>query len=76
MYLSLVIATTAELLIPDAANATAWGKCHSSEPDPVGPLNIRMNAPPVELALTFPCWKRNGIPWPSGVFGCHLCCAT
>ena len=20
--------------------------------------------------------KKKNVPWPSGVFGCHLCCAT
>lgn len=73
--LSHVMETIAELLMPEAGNASAWGKFHSSEPDPAGPLNMRMNAPLVELALGFPCWKRNGAPWPSGVFGCHLCWA-
>ena len=74
--MSHVIETIAELLIPDAANARAWGKCHSSAPDPAGPLNMRRNVPPAELAEALPCWKRNGVPWPSGVLGCHLCCAT
>lgn len=68
--------TTAVLLIPDAANANAWGNCHSSVPDPAGPLNMRMKVPLAELAAAFPCWKRKGVPCPSGVLGCHLCCAT
>jgi hypothetical protein len=63
------------LLIPDEANASAWGKCHSSPPDTDCPLNIRMNVPPAELVKAFPCWKRKGVPWPSGVLGCHLCWA-
>lgn len=67
--------TTAVLLIPDEGNAIAWGKCHSSAMDPDGPLNMRMNVPPAEVAKAFPCWKRKGAPWPSGVLGCHLCCA-
>lgn len=73
--LSHVTATIDELLIPDAGNAKACGKCQSSEPTP-GPLNMRISVPPLELAAALPCWKRNGVPWPSGVFGCHLCCAT
>ncbi|KAL6004725.1 hypothetical protein ACLOJK_005280 [Asimina triloba] len=47
--------TMAELLIPDAAKANARGKWHSSEPVPVGPLNMRMKAPPAELVMAFPC---------------------
>lgn len=74
--LSHVTATTAEPLIPAAGKAEACGKCHSSEPEPAGPLNIRMKAPPVDPATAFPCWKRNGFPWLSVILGCNLCCAT
>lgn len=74
--LSLVITTIAVLLIPDVGNANAWGKWPSSETAPTGALNIRINPPAEELVVAFPWWKRKGAPWPSGVFGCHLCCAT
>lgn len=47
--------TTAELLIPEEANASARGKCHSSAPDPPGPLNMRKNVPLAGLAEAFPC---------------------
>lgn len=70
-----MIETIAELRIPEVENANAWGKCHSSAPEPVGPLNIRINEPPAEFAPDFPYSKRKGVPCPSGVFGCHLCCA-
>ena len=49
------MATIAELVIPDAANASACGNCHSSEPDLAGPLNIRINVPPAEPDVAFPC---------------------
>lgn len=53
--MSHVIETIAELLIPDVANARAWGKCLSSVPDPAGPLNMRISVPPVELVEALPC---------------------
>lgn len=53
--LSHVIETISELLIPDVANARAWGKCQSSAPDPAGPLNMRINVPLAELAEALPC---------------------
>lgn len=71
--LSYKIETIAELRIPEVGNANAWGKCHSSDPEPVDPLNIRINEPPAKFAPDFPCSKRKGVPFPSGVFGCHLC---
>lgn len=46
------------------------------EAELLGLLNILKKLPPVEFAKTFPCWNRNGAPWPSGVLGCHLCNAT
>lgn len=72
---SQVIEMIAWLLIPETPNANAWGYSHSS-PVPVGPLNMRLSGPPPEPDAAFPRWKRNGVPWPSGVLGCHLCCAT
>lgn len=55
MSLSQVMETIDELLIPDAANAGAWGNCHSSAVEPACPLNMRMNVPLVEFNEDFPC---------------------
>ena len=46
--------TMVELLIPEVAKARARGKCHSSELEPIGPLNTRMNVPLLELPMAFP----------------------
>lgn len=73
--MSQVIATTSELLIPEAANVSAWGKSHRSEVEALDFVNIRISVLVEAFEVAFPCWKRNGVPWSSGVFGCHLCCA-
>lgn len=52
--LSAVTETTAVLLIPDAGNADASGNCQSLILGPAGPLNMRINVPPAELAKAFP----------------------
>jgi len=49
-----VIETIAWLLIPEAANATAWGNCHSTE-DEAGALNMRIIVPPAEANVAFLC---------------------
>jgi len=73
--LSQVMATTAELRIPDAANAKARGNCHSSEAEP-GPFNMRKKAPLVEPEADLPWWNRKGVPCPSEALGFHLCITT
>ena len=54
ILLPQVMETMAELLIPKVAKASARGKCHSSELEPVGPLNMRMNVLLLELPMAFP----------------------